>query len=156
MTFPGNLLHGVLPCTDVRVSDNSGGINSNNKDEGLHRLTFMVGFWTRDVRDGMGDRELYSPCGPLPPPILEHSWVMHSQTGYTDRKREEKKKQKATKADDRMMFTKLPSTSPAWEKFSGDETSTLTIPKELDHRFFVWNAPDCFTESLFDKRDHID
>ena len=155
MTFPGNLLHGVLPCTDVRVSDNSGGVNSNNEDAGLHRLTFMVGFWTRDVRDGMGERELYSPCGPLPPPVLEHSWVMHSQTGYTDRKRE-KKKQKATKADDRMMFTKIPSTSPAWEEFSGNETSTLTIPKELDHRFFVWNAPDCFTESLFDKRDRID
>ena len=153
MTFPGNLLHGVLPCTDVRVSDNSGGVNSNN-DEGLHRLTFMVGFWTRDVCDGMGERELYSPCGPLPPPVLEHSWVIQSQTGYTDRRR--MKKQKGTKADDRMIFTKLPSTSPAWEKFSGDEASTLTIPKELDHRFFVWNAPHCFTESLFDKRDHID
>lgn len=155
MTFPGNLLHGVLPCTDVRVSDNRGGVNSNNEDEGLHRLTVLVGFWTRDVRDGMGERELYSPCGPLPPPILEHSWVMQSQTGYTDRKHE-KKKQKATKADDRMMCTKLPSTSPAWEKFSGDEISTLTIPKELDHRFFVWNAPHCFSESLFDKRDHFD
>ena len=153
LTFPGNLLHGVLPCTDVRVIDNnSGGVNSNN-DEGLHRLTFMVGFWTRDVREGMGDRVLYSPCGPLPPPVLEHSWVIQSQTGYTDRK--SKKKQK-TKAYDRMIVTKLPSTSPAWEKFSGNKTSTLTMPKELDHGFFVSNAPYCFTENLFDKRDHID
>jgi len=186
MVFPGNLLHGVLPCAGTGKKDlrrdkigcggSEGGtaIDSDEKIvESIHRLTFMVGFWTRNVTDGMGERKLYSPCGPLPPASAEHSWVVESQTGYNGDKSTKSLKGKHdgnenTRRERRSDSTygMLPSVSPAWEQFDGsnDEKQCqtgevtpgrplLTIPKGLDHRFFVWNAPCCFSESLFEKED---
>lgn len=167
MTFPGNLLHGVLPC-GVSGSSNSEVVvgNVDNKKD-IHRLTFMVGFWTRNVTEGMGERGLYTPCGPMPPANSEHSWVVQSQQGYDgDTERRSKKDENADGieqlGDDRT-FDVLKSVSPAWEQFNNikaknPETttssgSTLMIPKGLDHRFFVSNAPHCFSESLFQKDD---
>ncbi|KAL3789838.1 hypothetical protein ACHAW5_011261 [Stephanodiscus triporus] len=168
MVFPGNLLHGVLPCTaaeSLEVSDTAAaadrgkvGCGGNDKEEDVHRLTFMVGFWTRDVREGMGERELYTPCGPMPPPVSEHSWLMQARQGYCENKTKQKSNddKNGTKAEQEgrtLMFDVLPSTSPAWDDFSSNGNSTLTIPKGLDHRFFVLNAPHCFSESLYEKGD---
>ena len=152
MIFPGNLLHGVLPCI--------GGGGDDGGEEGIHRLTLMVGFWTRDVTEGMGERELYTTCGPMPPATSEHSWVVQARRGYGEDKSKLKNKdhQSGMRSDRRggsLTYDVLPSTSPAWEEFSNDGTSNLTIPKGLDHRFFVLNAPRCFSESLYEKGDTL-
>ena len=144
MIFPGNLLHGVLPCSggcsDLEQS-------TNEKDN--HRLTFMVGFWTRDVTIGMNDRSLYSACGPLPPPCSEHTWVMQNQNGYLNKTK--------TQGEETKTISDLPKSdvlecaSPAWEQFKEDDYATLVIPGGLDHKYFVSNAPQCFSDDLFEK-----
>ena len=124
------------------------------------------------TRKWMGERKLYSPCGPLPPATSEHSWVIESQNGYSSNGTLHQKVRLTTdvmhkegssnNSQSNLPFDILPSASPAWEKFDGkaeeSQTNTpgggpaLTIPKELDHRFFEWNAPRRFSESLFDKK----
>jgi hypothetical protein len=168
MVFPGNLLHGVLPCSGVGVKGSDaviaascGGVSVGDDDDGeeagVHRLTLMIGFWTRNVIEGMAERELYTPCGPMPPPVAEHSWVIQAQQGYCEEMTEQREKgNNSTRVEQRgnnVALDVLPSTSPAWEEFSTVETSTLTVPKGLDHRFFVLNAPNCFSESLYEKGD---
>jgi len=141
--LPGNLLHGVLPCSggcsDVKQTD-----EENEK----HRLTLMVGFWTRDVTIGLNERNLYSACGPLPPPSSsEHSWVLQSQNGYPNKT----KPQGEETISDLSKSDVLKCISPAWEQFKEDDSATLTIPRGLDHRYFVSNAPRCFSDDLFEK-----
>ena len=155
MIFPGNLLHGVLPCIGGGGDDGDDD-SGNDGEEGIHRLTLMVGFWMRDVTEGMGERDLYTTCGPMPPATSEHSWVVQARRGYGEDKSKLKNKdhQSSMRADRRgesLTYDVLPSTSPAWDEFSNDGTSNLTIPKGLDHRFFVLNAPRCFSESLYEK-----
>ncbi|KAL7496009.1 hypothetical protein ACHAWT_005473 [Skeletonema menzelii] len=136
MNFPGNLLHGVLPCV---------GGPSSNSDTDKNRLTLMVGFWTRDVTKGMKNRKLYGPCGPLPPATDEHSWVLEAQ-------RDVKQVSCCT-----VEATTLKVASPAWETIHdphGREAELavpLDVPTSLDHQYFVTNAPQCFTERLFGK-----
>ena len=157
MAFPGNLLHGVLPCSGTGcikcLADTGAGAGDHDATI-RHRLTFMVGFWTRNVTEGMDkDRELYTPCGQLPPPS-EHSWVLQSQQGYgsTDVKT---RPARQTNDDNYKEYDDLPSVSPAWERIicseGGNNDSALIIPMGLDHRFFVRNAPHCFSESLYEK-----
>jgi hypothetical protein len=134
MNFPGNLLHGVLPC----ASDcNSSGSDSN-------RLTLMVGFWTRQVtKDIKRHEEFYVPCGPLPPAIEAHSWVLEAQNIV--------KKQTSQRRS--LETTTLKVTSPAWEAINHsnykEEKVSLQVPKTLDHQYFVRNAPKCFSDKLF-------
>ena len=159
MAFPGNLLHGVLPCTGTRCGK---GVDDDDDDDDDidaatgHRLTFMVGFWTRNVTEGMdNNRELYTPCGKFPPPS-EHSWVKQSQQGYGSCESTTRtEKQHQMKDENGEEYDVLPSVSPAWERIirnkGGKNDVSLIIPKGLDHRFFVNNAPHCFSESLFEK-----
>ena len=130
MVFPGNKLHGVLPCpgkeeeaTNDTVATETETFTWNEKiandpDKPVnHRLTFMVGFWTRRVPDKMKERRLYGPCGPLPPATEEHSWVTEIQQGYP----------KATNGDNdaldasKLEVMSLPKVSPAWEDISTNE-----------------------------------
>jgi len=87
MVFPGDYLHGVLPCrgggddggagATTAIEPEPEGQSSNSSSGGtVQRLTFMVGFWTRCVPDTMEERTLYGPCGPLPPAgDARHTWV---------------------------------------------------------------------------------
>ena len=137
MIFPGNCLHGVLPCP---------GGNSKAEADSVERLTFMVGFWTRHVPDNIKEEKLYSPCGPLPPKTNYHSWVSeicHEYKNESIRKQIESRK---------MNGIIVPFVEPAWETFGGyekKEKGCLEIPCTLDHRFFVDGAPHCFRDSLF-------
>ena len=154
MNFPGNLLHRVLPC--------KGHIGRRDppKDdiiEDRNRLTFMVGFWTRNVTEGMDERKMYGHCGPMPPPEEEHSWVKESQMGSTRKGKVDAKEPQAE-----VKSESLPFTSPAWEELpkpdpnetaSTKEDPVLVVPKGLDHRYFVLNAPSCFSDSLFENED---
>ncbi|KAL3821910.1 hypothetical protein ACHAXA_008444 [Cyclostephanos tholiformis] len=91
MVFPGNLLHGVLPCGGAGVREGLGatigGVNvgkDDGEEEGIHRLTLVIGFWTRNVIEGMVKRDFYTLCGPMPAPVSEHSWVIQARKGYCE------------------------------------------------------------------------
>ena len=136
---------------------------SASKEDPPHRLTFMVGFWTRNVPATMKHRTLYGPCGPLPPATEEHTWVSDIKQGYT-----EETTTRHPIADEIMTATALPQVSPAWEIIEANETEgksggdddeagpQLNIPHGIDHRFFVRGAPECFRKSLFEDRETID
>jgi hypothetical protein len=160
MLFPGNLLHGVLPCpgndepqeTAPAPATNPTALSQAWKEPSdmpttTNRLTFMVGFWTRNVPKKMKERHLYGPCGPLPPATDEHTWVKEIQ----------KKVNVTPAASDTMITVPLPNVSPAWETIESnvsdeEQQAVLEIPQAIDHRFFVRGAPECFRESLFDDR----
>lgn len=170
LIFPGNLLHGVLPCpgktqfNESKIQDNTVCLElwndwkspESNNPEKINRLTFMVGFWTRNVPETMKERHLYGPCGPLPPATNEHSWVQDISQGYTsdgvssvDTSCEESIAAMITP-------TALPQVSPAWESIKpldreSDDDQVLHAPHSIDHRFFVRGAPRCFYDSLFEE-----
>lgn len=165
LLFPGNMLHGVLPCSTFK--DASTTTLSNIPDdswvpdfqdiflkkldrqsfprERSHRLTFMVGYWTRRVPDQMDDpTELYAPCGPMPPD--SHVWIRNLRKGYPNNLMSTNETSAATKEPCR-----VPHVSPAWEALPVSTTpDSLDVPTALDHRFFVRNPPTCFRESLFE------
>ena len=174
LLFPGNMLHGVLPCSASQPSEDAMSTESAVMDEnwtpdtdkylkestdekidaitgqGSHRLSFMVGFWTRCVPDDIAEpTELYIPCGPMPP--NSHSWAEHVRKGYP---------RPAFFHDNNRLecnLTRVPMVKPAWESIGAqndreeDNSAALEIPSALDHRFFVRNPPSCFRDSLFDE-----
>merc|ERR1712107_684589 len=106
----------------------------------------------------MKHRSLYGPCGPLPPATEEHTWASEIMQGYGD------KSVKRPVAKTVMTATSLSHVSPAWEiienkeEESGVDMSSETepipiIPHGIDHRFFVRDAPRCFSQSLFEDRN---
>ena len=206
MVFDGKLLHGVLPCPGKATTkgdngDNSAHVNTAHADgiqqqwirpknaddmdddDTPHRLTLLVGFWTRRVPDKMKTRKLYGPCGPLPPrPLQElvgkeqereeleqHTWVEEIHQGYDEDDGNDfalSSKPPALKRNESsaVATSDVPVIAPAWETLKAtpsltkkevddDESSLLQIPRGIDHRFFVKNAPKCFRDSLFEKND---
>jgi len=144
MVFPGNCLHGVLPCPGVDSSSPQKG------SKAVERLTFMVGFWTRRVPDNIKEKTLYCPCGELPPVNDEHTWISEINNGYEKNENIEVSKERNAQLTTHI----LPSVTPAWECIGTSEKNhhhkdALTIPTSLDHRFFVHGAPHCFRDSLF-------
>ena len=83
----------------------------------------------------------------LPPPNSEHSWVLQSQNGYPNKT----KPQGEETISDLSKSDVLKCISPAWEQFEEDDSASLVIPGGLDHRYFVSNAPRCFSDDLFEK-----
>lgn len=180
LIFPGNRLHGVLPCPGIqkqgeeetphdhktpevtslihdwknrKMEGMAGGAPASSSEDPPHRLTFMVGFWTRSVPATMKHRSLYGPCGPLPSATEEHTWVSEIMQGYDD------ETTKRPVANNIMSATALSQVSPAWEiietnkEENEDSHIDLVIPHGIDHRFFVYGAPECFRQSLFEDRD---
>ncbi len=178
LIFPGNRLHGVLPCPGIQKDKKANldddeplkikelmhawkkkkTINDGDTTEDPpQRLTFMVGFWTRNVPATMKHRSLYGPCGPLPPATEEHTWASEIMNGYSDTSIERPVAEKI------MTATALSQASPAWEIIGEEEEECendknsegphLVIPHGIDHRFFVQGAPHCFRSSLFEERD---
>eukprot|EP00977_Amphora_coffeiformis_P027007 scaffold32086_cov183-Amphora_coffeaeformis.AAC.26 len=166
LLFPGRLLHGVLPCSSSPPTkvDNvksasldpswapdlkdylSEDLMPKTVDKEPHRLSFMVGFWTRRVRDDIIDPDrLYGPCSQIPPPTQAHSWVKQIQHGYP--------RKGFQKVSEGLEPSKIPQVSPAWECLSSNNKPTrlLEIPKALDHRYFVRDPPACFRDSLFER-----
>ena len=142
MIFPGNLLHGVLPCpgrepaaaqSAAQSSSTSGtppedptssvprwltsppSVASNDK----HRLTFMVGWKTRHVPDQRKDRDsLYGPCAPLPPKEVA-SWVREILLGYDGENgsmASMEPRQPYGTGSGSIRMEPLPSVSPGWEE----------------------------------------
>ncbi len=139
MIFPGNCLHGVLPCPGRSK-------NKMEENESVERLTFMVGFWTRRVPDHIKEEKLYSPCGPMPPKSDDHSWVEEISSDYGNKMQASQ----CSPSSRKLEGTILPAVEPAWEKIETESgTRSLGIPCTLDHRFFVHGAPNCFRDSLF-------
>jgi hypothetical protein len=183
MVFPGNLLHGVLPCRDAGTSEETAiAVVTNDKvddddalinsllaacgqpppdDSARHRLSFMVGFWTRRVPDEMAERRLYGPCGPLPAPN-EADWVKELQMGYNNNSKQAGNGRIAA-TESFAAPTPLPCIAPGWQAINAnqqgqpeDDVPGLEVPRAIDHRFFVADAPRCFRESLFEPEDDDD
>ena len=169
MIFPGNLLHGVLPCRGKTNDDVE--INGQEEEEEeapkmvwdkptttttSNRLTFMVGFWTHHLGT---KTKPYGPCGPLP---SDAQWVQ--EIGKDD---DDDDVSSPTKAPLEEEATPLPQIQPAWETFTPNNNHDhnnkdnkqqllLELPHAIDHRFFVKGAPECFRGSLFQKDDDDD
>eukprot|EP00978_Attheya_sp_CCMP212_P017430 scaffold46400_cov56-Attheya_sp.AAC.2 len=171
MTFPGNLLHGVLPCPGTSHQTSVVHDETKTKQTNGNRLTFMVGFWTRRVPDEMEDYEqqpLYGPCGPLPPATEEHSWVQEICEGYPLMTKDNGSTESLSITAMGATGMPVPQVSPAWKvlttttqttcasKDDNDDSPTLMIPKASDHRFFVQGAPQCFRDSLFQPSNHFE
>jgi hypothetical protein len=183
LVFPGNLLHGVLPCPgqcEVATNASGGGRSSasnplptaseldwlatTTSDDGApnkapHRLTFLVGFWTRRVPD-LVETRLYGPCGPLPS-ASEYKWVEQLHQWYGSNASTTSLRPAAQEVP---RHESVPCITPAWEPVNhdppeGDDKDAaplllLPIPTGmLDHRYFVKDAPRCFYDALFDKDD---
>ena len=161
MVFPGNLLHGVLPCPGREQQQQTAALSSPSDDP--HRLTFMVGWKTRHVPDQRKTSDsFYGPCAPLPP-NEKASWVKEIQLGY---ERNTSSAMPIITREPRqtgnIRMEALPSVSPAWEEIHHHSTDVdgyvdvipqLQLPSSLDRRFFVSGAPQCFLESLFEDDD---
>ena len=174
LLFPGNLLHGVLPCPGLEGygdGDDAEDLREGNVSslwkrwkapedritEKGTRLTFMVGFWTRNVPAAMKERRLYGPCGPIPPPSKEHTWVQKMMKSYDPK--DEHNEHYYTSPCSQLVPSTLPLVSPAWEVIPtpenfGEDDQLLVVPRSIDHRFFVRGAPTCFYESLFSGKEH--
>jgi hypothetical protein len=206
LVFPGNLLHGVLPCPgseqalqqeteqykrDVTIGDDMDQDsvdteniaqsqpkqwippkpNENTTSTAEHRLTFLVGFWTRCVPDKMKKRKLYGPCGPIPPRPSQtgsddgqaHTWVDELYKGY------ETKPSNSEQPRSDLSVVELPAISPAWEVLSTEdekaepdafeERTWLQLPAASiapNHRFFVRGAPKFFHDCLFERSEEDD
>ena len=142
MIFPGNLLHGVLPCpgrepplaqnathsSSTSVTPPEGPASSTPRwlasptstaSNDKHRLTFMIGWKTRHVPDQRKDSDsLYGPCAPLPPKEAA-SWVREIQLGYDGEDGSstpiEPRKPYGT-GNGSIYMEPLPSVSPGWEE----------------------------------------
>jgi hypothetical protein len=203
MMFPGDLLHGVLPCLGVTtpapmttvetdtishdIVDSNHPYNSlialltneTNQQPAVvtvpdiaspNRLTLMIGFWTRRVPDeidstpvvvGGDDTRLYGPCGPLPS-LRDTKWVQDIYRGYDSNSvpMTAATQQESIPHSDVVVVVPVPCISPAWEDLPHHSsenpktttTQSLVIPREIDHRFFVMDAPNCFRTSMLEAR----
>lgn len=152
LLFPGHLLHGVLPCggpngaTESEATKVTPSLDDLQKETAEtpaeHRLTFMVGFWTRRVPDRMKNRRLYGPCGPMPPRDA-FAWVEALYPAP------------APSAPRPLTHRQVTTVGPVWEELTSKGAS-LVLPKALDHRFFVDGSPQCFHDSLFERDEYDD
>ena len=189
MTFPGNLLHGVLPClgptstTDEDVSsasmtndeplsetliqllseevkpDPTKTIKTTSSHDDMNRLTLMIGFWTRNVPGDMDpeltdEDRLYGPCSPLPS-INDTQWVRELCEGYNTNDTRNSSTLDVVSNTTNIVSVPLPCVAPAWEEITNTNDSnqpstqvTMAIPRDVDHRFFVVDAPHCFKTQL--------
>jgi hypothetical protein len=193
LVFPGNLLHGVLPCPgdhqrradgadcdavdgrfDTALSSSpslseldwllqKAPVNDSSRPSSHHRLTLLVGFWTRRVPDHV-ETNVYGPCGPLPP-ASEYQWVQELCRGYNKSTMSLSSEPPSSSGIVAPRGRPVPCVSPAWEKIrrcdkeddSDDEDESLPIPSGmLDHRYFVKDAPQCFRAALFDREGDED
>jgi hypothetical protein len=160
MVFPGNLLHGVLPCPGTDQSRGEKPAFSSRdvptKKEWIQapttpsqrRLTFMIGFKTRRVPDQRQDESLYGPCAPIPPNT--HEWVKEIERGYKDTATPSPPREENLPCSE-----VLPQVSPAWERLvantvTPDNQPPLQLPAAMDLRFFVKGAPEFFRNSLLE------
>jgi hypothetical protein len=180
LVFPGDLLHGVLPCAAAHHNESDvpqpnvkrlrRGEIPRNTLEPPHRLTFMVNFWATRIPDRLTSRRLYGPSGPLPPESEDHSWV----DGIRDKASYPRSVEGYNIPFPVFVGEKatLQCVSPAWEviKMNDDNEeegeslesdikwmldydcdSVDLPPSGINQRFFVKNAPEYFHSTLFEK-----
>jgi hypothetical protein len=171
LVFPGDLLHGVLPCTSPHHPDEYKTIDNDDSSSSagteLQRLTFMVNFWDYRIPDRITNRQLYGPSGPMPAAATnDHTWVQDICRGYP---RTIPLPSSDTIPVPPPSRNGLVAVSPAWDTISSSGTtsqdvigadewsvslpSPLTLPASgtIQQRFFVTNAPDYFHSTLLEK-----
>ena len=163
MLFPGDLLHGVLPCTDNTNHDDDKAADDDGGQE-HHRLTFMVNFWSYRIPDRLKQRKLYGPSGPFPPRTNEHSWVedicqSYPQTVSLPTGAIEPANDGLVAAspawdslgDSKMQTRKEEEDDHVWAAFDCETILPLPPSGGINQRFFVTNAPEFFKATLFEK-----
>ena len=90
LIFPGDLLHGVMPCMTYSSRDlpNKAGSPCSQRTLGgdelplPHRLTLMVNFWAYRIPERLKQQKLYGASSPFPPMTRRHSWTQDIMIGY--------------------------------------------------------------------------
>merc|ERR1712013_543469 len=72
VTFPGNLLHGVLPGNPGSNSMSSSSENASNT-EAEHRLTLLVAWWNKETQS-KAPRTIYGPQSSIPKISSKTTW----------------------------------------------------------------------------------
>jgi len=152
MLFPGNLLHGVPPCQTSKETNGRNSFEKSKKDSSInHRLTFMVGFWTRNVPENIKRRGLYSACGPMPPQSDEHTWVAEAKSLCTG----------DNPITEGIEVQSLQLVEPASQSIEYNNTNLenkplCDLPEGINHRYFIreekgegGNNPRFFYDTLF-------
>jgi hypothetical protein len=158
LLFPGNLLHGVLPCRD----DNDNNTKMNDFIcEPRHRLTFMVNFWHRSIPDRIRTRKLYGPSGPFPPATRQHSWIHDICTPAYPQTLTHNPSPALERHDIacvrpawdtiRTNDGDAEALDPEWRIPSGQELELPSSSSGIYQRFFVKDAPAYFQSTLFEK-----
>jgi hypothetical protein len=95
LIFPGDLLHGVMPC--MTYATNRDAVSHSSQSQGSsdqqvrsaaspppppHRLTLMVNFWSYCIPDRLTKQKLYGASSPFPPATRNHSWTQDIMKGY--------------------------------------------------------------------------
>jgi hypothetical protein len=133
LVFPGDLLHGVLPCLSSNSNDYSSdtynddsSVDNQSATREFERLTFMVNFWGYRIPDRVTNLPLYGPSGPMPPPTKEHTWVHDICHGYP-RTVQEEMPSDATLAHGSNSNNGLVTVSPAWDIIYKADISTPIV-----------------------------
>jgi len=130
LTFPGDLLHGVLPGKPWT--------ESGEESSDHHRLTLMVGFWDSPVGK-LGKRVTLGPCAPIPKQTRSCTWPALLQNHV--------KPTPKLRPNPFELSDCVQTVSPAWEKFLDDDDvenesqvddrRKYQIPADVDLGFFV-------------------
>ena len=163
LTFPGNRLHGVLPeapatshtstaHTDVH-GDAEGSVDATEEEDEEtppHRVTLMIGFWTRAVGE-TGPRRPLGPCAPLPTPTTSCTWpsLLNIPPGLSQTHSSSCEQKHVGIVEPRAVR----EVSPAWEFIPPRETMGVTgpryeLPQDRDQHFFVHSMSDFKTQLL--------
>lgn len=144
MTFPGNLLHGVLPGqldqNDIHDSRSSAQRRAQLQEPPPpreHRLTLMVAWWDRETFRKV-KRRMLGPQSPMPRSSRSVSWPDMLQVSREDQLHKKRAVQACVEAPEQVL-----QVGPVWEAISGELADrAVSIPHQVDPRFFLRHASE--------------
>eukprot|EP00038_Savillea_parva_P007093 m.167784 g.167784 ORF g.167784 m.167784 type:complete len:605 (-) comp12876_c0_seq1:201-2015(-) len=166
MTFPGELLHGVVPGAPPPASSRNGKRKQDGRDTSQdgRRLTLMIGWWTGARRIDRGRRRrgpgpacsvprlsstVSWPASLPPVPLLQDMARRAPEPPEHDTEEDVALAMRETTAHG----VDVTPVSPVWEALTcANVVPDLTIPPSIDQRFFV-RAPTDFADAV--QREHF-
>ncbi|GBG28255.1 Hypothetical Protein FCC1311_044782 [Hondaea fermentalgiana] len=136
LTFPGDRLHGVLPGRPPKPGKRTRQAETKLRDPTSepHRLTLLVGFWTREVQK-IGKRRRLGPCAPFPRASRGVDWPSEIDTIPLS---DESKASTSGSSIVPLPVHRVPE-GQAWEAVppGPHPPQYETLPDGLDQHFFV-------------------